>query len=246
MKRVLFATVAVAVWPGGMCLVPRQAVAIVCSNCTQEGGEIIREFKRAAEVVKQIGLLRDQYTQAVRTYETLRHPNRVLGIAKGMLDQQMRSPGSAPGNIPGLSFGSQLGEGARRFLDRNRQAEIQGDDFAAQEMRRREQATANIQAEAQAGIERAEERIAHLDELQASIEGQEDITAIAAVEARLSSEKLFLQNEANNIARLQLVQATAGRVDAQRAEQNARVQAEDWGRRAAAQAFDLGGLERSP
>lgn len=240
MKHVLFATAACL---GALCVASKQSVAILCGNCVQEGSEIVREFKRAAEVVKQIGLLRDQYTQAVRTYETLRHPNRVMGIARGMLDQQMRSPGSTPANIPGVAFGSQVANGARRFLDQNRHAQVEGDDFAAQELRRREHATANIQAEAQAGMERAEERIAYLDELQGSIEGQEDITAIAAVEARLSGEKLFLQNEANNIARLQLVQATAARVDAQRAEQNARVQAEDWGKRAASLAFDLGGLE---
>lgn len=234
MKHVLFAS---AVCIGVGFAVP--ARAIVCSNCTQEGGEVIREFKRAAEVVKQIDLLRDQYRQAVRTYETLRHPNQVLGIARGMLDQQMRSPGSAPANIPGLGFGSHVGNGARRFLDQNRAAPVEGDDFAAQEMRRREQATANVQAEAQAGMERAEERIAHLDELQQSIEGQEDITAIAAVEARLSSEKLFLQNEANNVARLQLVQATADRVDRQRVEQNDRKEAREWyGRARAAAGFD--------
>lgn len=231
MKRVLFATVACL---GIGLAVPAQA--IVCSNCTQEGTEIARNIERVAQAKAQIGWLRDQYNQAARTYETLRHPNRVLDIARGMLDQQMRSPGSAPANIPGLSFGSQVANGARRFLDQNRAAPVEGDDFAAQELRRREQATANIQAEAQAGMERAEERIAHLDELQQSIEGQEDITAIAAVEARLSSEKLFLQNEANNIARLQLVQATAARVDQQRAEQNDRKEALDWHQRARAAA----------
>lgn len=238
MKHALLAT---AVCLGVGFAIPAQA--IVCSNCTQEGTELLRETARIAQVKATIGWLRDQYRQAVQTYETLRHPNRVLGIARGMLDQQMRSPGSAPANIPGLAFGSQLSGAARRFLDQNRHAPVEGDDFAAQDLRRREQATANIQAEAQVGMERAEERIAMLDELQQSIEEQEDITAIAAVETRLSSEKLFLQNEANNIARLQLVQATAGRVDAQRAEQNARVQAEDWGKRAAAKAFDFGGLE---
>ena len=149
----------------------------------------------------------------------------------------MRNPGSMPGNIPGLSFGSQLSAGASRFLNQNRYHAPQGSDFAAQEMRRREQATANIQAEAQAGMERAEERIAYLDELQRSIQDQPDVTAVAAVEARIGSEHLFLQNEANNVARLQLVQQTADRVDQQRAEQAGRKEAEDWHARAAAQAF---------
>ena len=232
MKRVLLASAA--------CIglgFAAPAHAIVCSNCTQEGTEIMREVNRAQQVLAQIGVLKDQYAQLQRTYDVLSHPNQVLGIAKGMLEQQMRNPGSIPGNIPGLSFGSQLSAGASRFLNQNRYHAPQGSDFAAQEMRRREQATANIQAEAQAGMERAEERIAYLDELQRSIQDQPDVTAVAAVEARIGSEHLFLQNEANNVARLQLVQQTADRVDQQRAEQAGRKEAEDWHARAAAQAF---------
>lgn len=236
MKRVLLASAACL---GIGLAVPVQA--ITCANCTQEGTEILRNIERVAQAKAQIDLLRNQYQQAVRTYETLRHPNQVLGIARGLLDQQMRSPGSAPTNIPGLAFGSQLSGAARRFLDQNRHAPVEGDDFAAQELRRREQATANIQAEAQVGMERAAERVAMLDELQRSIEGQPDITAVAAVEARIQSEHLFLQNEANNIARLQLIQQTAARVDAQRIEQSDRAGIEEWHARARARAF--GGAE---
>lgn len=231
MKHVLLAAAACL---GIGLAVPAQAIS--CANCTQETTEILRNIERVAQAKAQIDWLRDQYNQAVRTYETLRHPNQVLGIARGMLDQQMRSPGSAPANIPGLAFGSQLSGAARRFLEQNRHAPVEGDDFAAQELRRREQATANIQAEAQMGMERAEERIGLLDELQQSIEAQPDITALAAVEARLSSERLFLANEANNIARLQLMQATAARVDQQRAEQNDRKEALEWYERARAAA----------
>ena len=234
MKRVLLASAVVA------CFGPvstRPAWALACTNCTQEGTEIFREFARAQQVIAQIGVLKDQYGQLQRTYNVLSHPNQVLGIARGMLEQQMRSPGSTPGNIPGLSFGSQLSAGANRFLNQNRYHAPRGDDFAAQEMRRREQATANVQAEAQAGMERAEERVSYLDELQRSIQDQPDVTAVAAVEARIGSEHLFLQNEANNVARLQLIQQTADRVDQQRAEQAGRKEAEDWHARAAAQAF---------
>ena len=193
---------------------------------------------RAIEAAKSLAQMQQQYGQLVQTYDVLSHPNRVLDIAKGMAQQQIRSPGSAPGSIPGLSFGSQLSAGASRFLNQNRYATPQGDDFAAQEIRRREQATANIQAEAQTGMERADERITYIDQLQESIQDQPDVTALAAVEARISSEHLFLQNESNNVARLQLIQQTAARVDQQRAEQAGRKEAEDWHDRAAAQAFD--------
>jgi hypothetical protein len=77
----------------------------------------------------------------------------------------------------------------------------------------------------------------YLNQLQASIQDQPDITALAATEARISSEQLYIQNEGNNVARLNLIQQSAARVDQQRAEQAGRREADDWHTRAAAAAF---------
>ena len=234
MKRTLLATVALT------CLglaSARPAHAIACTNCTQETTEVFREMKRGVEVAKQLTVLRDQYRQLQATYETLSHPNAVLDIGRDLLNEQMRSPGTAPTAIPGLAFGSRAARNADRFLDQNRLYAPDGDDFAAQEMRRRAQVTANLQAEALAGMERAQDRMAGLDELQASIEAQPDVTALAAVQARMASEQLFLQNEAANVGRLQLMQQTAARVDQDRAEQAGRRDAEEW-RGRSMQAFE--------
>ncbi len=233
MKRTLLAS---AVCLGFGLAIPAHA-ALPVTDVASIAARAAEAGKSLGQMVQQYNVMRQQYDQLVSTYNTLSHPNQVLGIAKGLAQQQMRSPGSTPSGIPGLSFGSQLSAGAGRFLNQNRYATTQGDDFSAQEMRRREQATANIQAEAQAGLDRADERIAHLDELQRSIQDQPDVTAVAAVEARIQSEGLYLQNEGNNVARLQLIQQTALRVDQQRAEQAGRREAEEWRDRAAAQAF---------
>lgn len=192
------------------------------------------------QMEQQYDVMRQQYGQLVQTYDVLKHPNQVMQIAKGMAQQQIQNPGSAPANIPGLSFGSQLSAGASRFLDQNRYAAPQGDDFAAQEMQRRAQATANLQAEAQTGMERADERIAYLNQLQQSIQDQPDVTAVSAVAARVNSEHLFLQNESNNVARLQLVQQMQTRVDQQRASERDRQSAEDWAKQSAAAAAAAG------
>ena len=181
---------------------------------------------------QQYQMLQQQYDGIMRTVNILSHPNQVLGIARGMMQQQIRSPGSTPGNIPGLAFGSQLSGTARRFMDQNRYYAPQGDDFGALEMQRREQATANMQAEVQTGLERADERLTYLAELQDSIPAQPDVTALAALEARISTEKTFLANEGNNMARLQLIQQTQLRVDANRAEQAGRKDADEWHARA--------------
>ncbi len=193
--------------------------------------------KSLAQLAQQYGMMKAQYGQLVSTYNTLSHPNQVLGTAQGLLQQQIHSPGSAGSSIPNLAFGSQLSSAANNFMSQNRYSAPQGDDFNAQEMIRREQVTANIQAEAQEGLNRSDERINYLNQLQASIQDQPDITALAATEARISSEHLFLANEGNNVARLSLIQQSAARVDQQRAEQAGRREADDWHTRAAAAAF---------
>lgn len=172
------------------------------------------------------GMMQQQYDGILSTVNALSHPNQAMQMARGMLDQQMRSPGSAPSNIPGLAFGSRLSTGAGRFLQQNKQYNPTGDDFAAQEMRRQAQVSANLQAEAQAGLDRAQDRMSSIDELQANIDPQPDVQAVAALHARVATEQLYLQNEQNNVARLQLLSQVSARVDAQRAEQKGRQDAE--------------------
>ncbi len=233
MKRILLAS---AVCLGFSLAAPAHAqtpvidAASIATRAAEAG-------KSLAQLVQQYQVMRSQYDQLVSTYNVLSHPNQVLDIAKGMAQQQMRSPGSAGSSIPGLSYGSSLSSAANNFLTRNRYSTTQGTDFNAQEMIRREQSTANIQAEAQEGLNRSDERINYLNRLQSSIQEQPDVTAVAAVEARIQSEHLYLQNEGNNVARLGLIQQTMTRVDQQRAEQAGRREAEDWHDRAAAQAF---------
>ncbi len=224
MKRILLASVACL---GLAFAIPARADLPVIDPASI-AARAAEAAKSLAQMVQQYRVMQQQYDQLVQTYDALSHPNQALAMARGMMQQQIQSPGSVPANIPGLSFGSQLSAGAQRFLGQNRYYQPQGDDFAVQEMQRRAQAAANIQAEAQAGMERADERIAYLNQLQQSIQDQPDVTAVAAVGARVSSEHLFLQNEANNVSRLQLIQQTQLRVDQQRAAEHDRQSAEDW------------------
>ena len=235
MKRIILAS---ATCLGLGLAAPASAAGLPVIDTASIATRAVEAGKSLAQMVQQYQVMQQQYGQLVSTYNTLSHPNQVLGIAKGLAQQQLRAPGSAVGSISGLSYGSQLSSAASGFLNRNRFSTTQSEDFNAKEMLRREQATANIQAEAQEGLNRSDERIAYLHELQQSIQDQPDITAVAAVEARIQSEHLFLANEGNNVARLSLIQQTMGRVDQQRAEQAGRQEAEEWHARAAARAFD--------
>ena len=229
MKRILLASAFCLSL--GLGTTPLHAAGMPVIDTASIVARALEAGKNLAQLKQQYDMMTQQYRGIMQTVDSLSHPNQVMNMAKNLLNQQMQSPGSAPASIPGLAYGSQLSAGAARFLDQNRHYNPQGDDFAALEMRRQAQASANLQAEAQAGMDRAEERIAAINELQQSIDGQPDVQAVSALEARVNTEHLFLQNEANNVARLQLVQQLGARVDMQRAEQNARKDAEDWATR---------------
>lgn len=238
MKRALLATaaclgVSLAAIPGAHAQLPVTDTASITSRAIEAGKQLV-------QLGQQWDTMKQQYSGIMQTVGALSHPNQILQNAPGLLQQQIQNPGSGAANIPGLSFGSQVSAGAQRFLGQNRYYQPQGDDFAAQEMQRRAQATANVQAEAQAGMDRADERIAYLNQLQRSVEDQPDVTAVSAVEAQIGGQHAFLQNEANNVARLQLIQQTQARVDQQRAAEHDRQSAEDWAKQSAAAAAAAG------
>lgn len=155
MKRILLASVACL----GLGLVAPARADMPVIDTASIATRAAEAGKSLAQLVQQYQVMRSQYDQLVSTYNVLSHPNQVLGIAQGMAQQQLRSPGSAGSSIPGLSYGSSLSSAANNFLTRNRYSTTQGTDFNAQEMIRREQSTANIQAEAQEGLNRSDERI---------------------------------------------------------------------------------------
>lgn len=229
MKRILLAsTVCIAL---GFGAVPAWAV-IPVEDLPALAGQAKALLQDLNQFKQSYQMLTSQYQGIMSTVNALSHPNQAMGIAKNLLNQQMQSPGSAPSNVPGMSFGSTLSSGAQQFLNQNRVYTPQGTDFASTEMQRQAQGTANIQAEVQAGMDRSQERIASINELQSCIDAQPDIQAVAALQTRVQTEQLFLTNETNNVNRLALLQQVGAQVTQQRAEQHHAKDANDWGTRA--------------
>lgn len=190
------------------------------------------------QLIQAYVVLKNSYTQLEYTVASLQHLNAgSLATAQGLLSNAVRMPGSAVGQMPEYNFGSQLSGRGQQFYAQNHVYTPEGEDFAAQEMKRREYATANLQGEAQAGAQTANERIASLNELQASIADQPDVTAVGAINARIASEHLYLANEQAKNQHLQLMLATQDQVSRQRAEQHGREQLDDYAKAVAAQAW---------
>ncbi len=157
----------------------------------------------------------------------IQHGNAVMTVARGLMNTTTQLPGAGAGAVPGLTYGSGLVGQGQRFYNQNHVYTPTGNDFAAQEMERKQEATANMQGEVQTGMETADGRVSMLNEMLYDIQNNDDPTYLAAAQAHIQSEQSFLANEQTKIARLQLAQATQAQVDQQRAEQNARKEAED-------------------
>ena len=197
-----------------------------------------------AHAITEINWLIQQYRTIFCAYQTaqattmsVQHfsPN-IMAIAPGLTAGQMRLPGSPAAALPMMNYGSNLSGPGQQFYSMNHYYTPQGNDFAAQELQRRQYATANLQGEAATGMQQAAARIASLAQLEGNIRSQPDVTAVGALNARIGAEKMYIANEGNNIQHLKLLMATQDHVDQQRAEQNSRMQSEQWGAAAAAQA----------
>jgi hypothetical protein len=210
-----------------------------------QGQQIVHDPLNFAQLLLQLQQLKDSYTvlqnsyqQLVFTYDTLHHLNaQSLTTAANLLGNAQHLPGSAAAELPGLNYGSNLSGAGQQFYDQNHYYTPEGEDFNAKEMQRRAYATANLQGEAQTSVNAIEHRLAGLNELQASIPEQPDVTAVSAINARINSEQAFLANETNHLHNLQLLQQTQQQVDQQRAEQHGRQQIDEWNKTVAVQAW---------
>jgi hypothetical protein len=230
-----FALVAVLLLPAAKA---HAQAAVFCANCTEEITAQINYALVLANWVSQLEQMRQHYQQLIYTVESLKHPNPgSLDVAQGLLNNATRLPGSAAAEMPGMNYGSNLSGAGQQFYDQNHYYTSQGNDWTAQEMQRRQYATANLQGEAQTGLTTIQGRLASLTELENSIPTQPDIQATAAFNARINAEKMYLVNETNHVQNLQLLQQTQARVDQQRAEQHGRKEAEDWAAAVAGQAW---------
>jgi type IV secretion system protein VirB5 len=190
-----------------------------------------------SQIVLQLKQMIAEYQVLQSSLAAVQHgsPN-IMGIAPGLMSGQMRLPGSSASMMPGLNFGSGLTSGGSSFYGQNHVYTPTGTDWQAQELQRRQVATANIQGESQTGMTQIAARIASLAQLEASIQSQPDVTAVAAVNARINAEHAYLANESNNVSNLRLLQQSQATVDQQRAEQHDRQQAEQWGSASSVQA----------
>ena len=167
-----------------------------------------------------------QYGQLRSTFEAIAHTNSVSSLASNLGGLSNTIPGA--GEVSGLLRGVGSIGNAGTILQGNRVFSATGNDFSAQELRRRAQGVANIQAVALQQMRASEQRIAGIDELLGQIDGQPDLQASAALGNRIGSEQAFLAAQQQQLAQLQVLQRSQEQSDAIRAEEKGRRDAEAW------------------
>lgn len=181
-----------------------------------------------ARGVNEVRQLERQYRQLVSTYEAITGPralDRVAGALGGVSRSYMPRSGSVTGLLHGQ--GGTFGQG-QALLDRNRVYAPPERDEWAQEMERRETATANAQALAAAGLEDAEDRIARLDDMRVALERAQDTREAEGINGMIAVEQQNLAAHRTQLEQVALLLAAEDRVDRQRGEQRVRRDADEW------------------
>ena len=179
-----------------------------------------------AQAIETVVQLKMTYDQIVSTYEAIAHaPDGITGLASALNAMGMRNPypqtGQVPGIVNGTGFGSISGL-AQQFMALNRYHTPEGDDFAAQEMLRRAQATAGVQGMALQAMQAVEKRAEDLGVFLAAIGDSPDIQQTMAINARLQLEQNFVAGQQAQAQQLAVLQHAQDDVARQRAEEKHR------------------------
>ncbi|NOG73588.1 MULTISPECIES: type IV secretion system protein [Roseicella] len=215
-RKLLIATTALT-----LCAVlPARAFDIVhdpASNATR----IVEAARAISEAIRQ-------YQMLERTYNAVAHATDLQGLAQALgpvTRTYMPEAGSALESMRGVG---QLWGQAQRLRTGNRIYMPPVLDEWANEMERRENATANAQAIAAAGMEDAQDRISRLSAMQLRLETAQDGTEVAAVNGQILVEQQNLAAHRAQIEQAHLVLAAEDRVAQQRSEQRWRRDVDDW------------------
>lgn len=213
MKRILFATVAVIACSGA----PAHAqLAVICPTCASEFAQVASWGKQAADMVRQLQQMRQQYEMLTATYNALAHSTDAFQVA-GILGGATRTYMPEAGQALSLFSGSgTLWGAANSLMTASRRFDMSDGTPEGEEMVRRERSTANFRAVGFAGMTSAQESIGRLSGLIARITGAADVADIAAVNATIATEQQNLGNHEAQLAQTQLVLLTENRVDQQR------------------------------
>lgn len=175
------------------------------------------------QLMNEINVLREQYTELQFIFSSVAHPTNVLGMAPGlsMLQNPLGSVTSLPTAISGLGnlTGSASGL-ARQFLGQDQVYAPAGTDFMATWLNRRATSLANSQALATQYLQSDQARLQNLGELETEAQSATDVQQLAAVQARIQTEQQFITTQQAQAQQVLGLASLQSMVAQQQLEQN--------------------------
>lgn len=184
-----------------------------------------------AKAVAQLQQLQRNYQMLMNQYQAIAHlSDQVTGIARGLTTTPtLQNPLPGLGQIQSLVNGVVKPSGSgSQYLQTNTYYTPNGTDPGAQELIRRQQATAGIQGMATDALNSLEQRAASLKEFLGSIASSPDIQQTAAINARLQLEQNYVAAQQAQATNLMTLAASQQAVAQNRAEEMAQKDAADW------------------
>ena len=192
---------------------------------------LVDQATQIAKAVAQLEQLQQSYQMLMSQYQAIAHiPQEVTGIASGLTTTPtLQNPLPGIGQLQGLVNGITPPSGyGSQYLQTNTYYTPNSTDPGAQELIRRQQATAGIQGMATDALHSLEQRSTALKEFLGSIGGSPDIQQTEAVNARLQLEQNYVAGQQAQAANLMTLATAQQAVTQNRAEEIAQKDAAAW------------------
>lgn len=187
-----------------------------------------------AQALEQVKALQQQYQTmqqqlqtAQQTAQSIAHfpQNELNQLSQQFNTQALRNVLPNSSTVTNQLSGSSLSSAAQGYLNQNRAATPTGTDARATEINRSANSIANNQAMASDLYTSAGNHITALQGLEGQLATAPDAKAVADIQARISQEQAVLQAQQVQAQSLTMMQASAGRNEDQRFDEQRR---SDW------------------
>lgn len=192
----------------GLAVVDAAAIATAKSESLKNIAQMVKELKQAEALYESVNGLTDMHD--------------IVGVLNNPEVRELLGPEAmeiaALLDVDVTKLSGDLGSSASAVLDHigvDRET-ITADDFYRQELDRINQQTARDAAVGERVITSADERLAGLDKLRKEVGKAETQKEMSALQARLQIETAMLQNDANRIQGLAMLQDAQVRAEDQR------------------------------
>lgn len=190
--------------------------------------------QQARDSIAQLQQLQQQYMMVTRTYNAISHATDVGGIASALGGVTRTYLPEASGAVSMIGSASRMfgNAGSYRsadqlYLPQAMQGVSQAERWLS-EMGRRQDATANAKAIADAGIIDMESRIASLSAAELRLAAARDGTEVAAVNGLISTSRANIEMHRASVENIRLALHAEDRTERQRGEQMQAMGANQW------------------